>query len=401
MTERKRTENRVRSVLLDLEAPDEQLAEERGRQVVEAAFDEHEPAAPRSATSRRVILAGLAAAAVAGFALTPAGADVREWIADTVDPGEENAEPRLTSLPTPGSVLVEAPSGAWVIREDGAKRRLGEYDHATWSPNGRFVGVSDGQELRAIDPAGNFRWSIEAPKDVDGIDWSSDEGFRVAYLAGDQVRTVAGDGTGDKFLVGPVEAVTPAWHPEDDDESAIHELTYVDASNRVVLIDADTERVVWRTGEYTAPIHSLEWSADGERLLVVAGDFATIQDDRGGPALKGPVATGVEHAAISPDGSEVAVVGAGPRGTELSLYSDTAPVRRLYSSGRQNPDSRFGAPVFSPDGEWILLPWPEADQWLFVNTRDERVTAVADIARQFDADGKGQARFPQVAGWCC
>ena len=95
------------------------------------------------------------------------------------------------------------------------------------------------------------------------------------------------------------------------------------------------------------------------------------------------------------------MVSSGPRGTELSLYSESAPVRRLYSSGRQNPDARFGAPVFSPDGEWILLPWPEADQWLFVNTQDERVTAVADIARQFDADGKGKAAFPEVAGWCC
>ncbi len=60
MTERKRTEERVRSALLELEAPDEQIAEERARQVVEAAFDGHEPAfaalahpaAPRSPSSR-------------------------------------------------------------------------------------------------------------------------------------------------------------------------------------------------------------------------------------------------------------------------------------------------------------------------------------------------------------
>ncbi len=70
---------------------------------------------PRSRTPLRAGIAVLAAAAIAGFALTPAGADVREWIADTIDSaGEEDAEPRLTSLPTPGSVLVR-----------GAQRGLG------------------------------------------------------------------------------------------------------------------------------------------------------------------------------------------------------------------------------------------------------------------------------------
>ena len=401
MTERRRTEERVGSALRELEAPDERLAEERGRQVVEAAFEAHEPAAPRPRTAIRAAVALLAGAALAGLALTPAGADVREWIADTIESsGEEDAQPRLTSLPTPGSVLVDAPSGAWIIREDGSKRRLGGYDRATWSPSGRFVGVSSGSELRAIDPAGDFRWSIEADAPVKAIDWSSDEGFRVAYVAGGELRVVTGDGVTDRAVAAAAN-VPPVWQPESDPAAAIHRLTYVDPSNRVVSVATDSGRVLWRTQQYSADVRSLEWSADGERLLVVAGDFATIQDDRGGTYLKGPIATGVEHAAISPGGTEVAVVSPGRRGTELDLFSDTGPVRRLYASGRQNPDARFGAPVFSPDGEWILLPWPAADQWLFVNTRDERVTAVADIARQFDADGRGNAAFPDVAGWCC
>ena len=55
MTERKRTEERVRSALLELEAPDEPMAEERARQVVEAAFDGHVPSPsplPRAPASR-------------------------------------------------------------------------------------------------------------------------------------------------------------------------------------------------------------------------------------------------------------------------------------------------------------------------------------------------------------
>ena len=232
------------------------------------------------------------------------------------------------------------------------------------------------------------------------IDWSSDEGFRVAYLAGDELRVVTGDGVTDR-AVGPAANVKPAWQPESDPEAAIHRVTYVDRLNRIANVDTDSGRVVWRTNVYSKPVRSLEWSADGERLLIVAGDFATVQSSGGGPILKGPIATGVDHATISPDGSAVAVVSSGPKGTELKLFGDTEPVRRLYSSGRGNPSAEFEPPVFSPDGEWILMPWLDADQWLFVNTEDERVTAVADIARQFDADGKGEAGFPDVAGWCC
>ena len=292
------------------------------------------------------------------------------------------------------------PAGAWVIREDGSKRHLGDYDRATWSPNGRFVGVADGSELRAIDPAGNFRWSIEAGAPVKAIDWSSDEGFRVAYLAGGELRVVTGDGVTDR-TIAPAADVPPAWQPESDPASAIHRLTYVDPKNRVVSVATDSGRVLWRTQVYTADVRSLEWSADGERLLVVAGDSATIQNDEGGTFSRGRSRRASSTRRSHPMGPKLPW--SRPACGAPSSASTATP-RRSGASTRaadRTRDARFGAPVFSPDGEWILLPWPAADQWLFVNTQDERVTAVADIARQFDADGKGKAAFPEVAGWCC
>ena len=42
----------------------------------------------------------LTAAALAALVLSPAGAEVRDWISDTIDPGVRNAEPALTSLPS-------------------------------------------------------------------------------------------------------------------------------------------------------------------------------------------------------------------------------------------------------------------------------------------------------------
>jgi len=400
MSERKDAETRVKTALRDLEAPDEPMAEERGRQMLEAAFAERQPSERRSRVTVRAGIAAVAVVAVAGLAMTPAGAEVREWIADRIDSGEEDPEPRLTSLPTPGAVLVEAPSGAWVIREDGSKRRLGDVDEATWSPNGRFVGVTDGAELRAVDPAGNFRWSIEADAPVTALDWSPDEGFRVAYMAGEEVNVVTGDGLSETYS-HPARIVGPVWRPESDPDEAVHHLTYVDKDNTVVTVDTDSGRVIWRSGDFGVPVSSLEWSASGDRLLVSAPTVATVLDSRGNSLVKGSIATNVRRAALSPSGKEIAAVTRGSHGTELTLIGPSGQERRLYSSGRSDPRARFGTPVFSPDGEWILLPWPEADQWLFVNTDDRRVTAVADIARQFDADGKGTAAFPEVAGWCC
>jgi hypothetical protein len=63
---------------------------------------------------------------------------------------------------------------------------------------------------------------------------------------------------------------------------------------------------------------------------------------------------------------------------------------------------RFGAPAWSPTGRWLLLPWPEADQWLFLRPDggDAGRTAVANIARQF-SPGAAHGAFPRSVQWCC
>jgi hypothetical protein len=51
----------------------------------------------------------------------------------------------------------------------------------------------------------------------------------------------------------------------------------------------------------------------------------------------------------------------------------------------------------SPDGRWLLVTWPTADQWVFVRTSGKRrIVAVSGITRQF-----GGGAFPRIAGWCC
>ncbi len=91
------------------------------------------------------VAAGIAALVIG---LSPAGAkvgDLVEQMGDAVGLGEEDAKPALRSLPAAGELLVESAQGPWIVRDDGSKRLLGDYDEATWSPRGLFVAVTEGR----------------------------------------------------------------------------------------------------------------------------------------------------------------------------------------------------------------------------------------------------------------
>ena len=65
--------------------------------------------------------------------------------------------------------------------------------------------------------------------------------------------------------------------------------------------------------------------------------------------------------------------------------------RRLYTG-----PGHFTGLSWSPDGKWLLVAWPDANQLLFLRTRGpQKARAVSDIRRQF------QGGFPDLAGWCC
>ena len=70
---------------------------------------------------------------------------------------------------------------------------------------------------------------------------------------------------------------------------------------------------------------------------------------------------------------------------------------RLLFSG----SGRFGRMAFSPAGRRLLVPWPDADQWLFLSTdRPGAFTAVANIERQF-AGGPHRRASADAVEWCC
>jgi dipeptidyl aminopeptidase/acylaminoacyl peptidase len=385
-------EARLRELLRDAPVPDERAAEERGWRVVRAAFVTTERSRLRPRRGRLAIAVAVGVLLLA-IGLSPAGAKVADLVHDVVHPGEKNARPELTSLPTSGRLLVTSPKGSWVVAEDGGKRRLGSYDDAAWSPNGLFVAVTKGRELTAVEPDGTVRWSLPADHPVSDPAWAP-SGIRVAYRAGNSLRVVAGDGTGDRRLARVVAPTAPAWAPQSDRNI----LGFVGPDERVRAVDVESGRTLWRSPPFGGGIESLQWSSTGH-LLVMARSFFVILDRHGRPIAKGSTGGTAEAAAFAPNGKAIAIARRAGGGSELALLNTGPtghPERRLLAR-----PGRFTDVTWSPDGTWILFGWRDADQWLFIRPADRKVVAVAGISRQFAPGARATVGFPGVAGWCC
>jgi hypothetical protein len=369
----------VRKDLERVEIPDEHEARERAWRVVESAFAERE-LQPRRRSWKPIAAVALAVAVVAGL-LSPPGRAVLDEIREVV--GVEKAQPALFSLPTSGRLLVTSDAGAWVVDADGSKRLLGSYREASWSPFGRFVVAARRNELAALEPNGDVRWTLSRP-DARSPRWTGSRAdTRIAYLDRLGLRIVAGDGRRDR-LVAPAEAGPLAWRP-----AGAFQLAYVSASE-VRLQDLETGQVSWRANAGRLPAaRELSWSVDGSRLLVVLADRLLLLDGEGRELARRPVGELVT-AALSPDGRRVAVV----RRTEVVLLDGRLRTsRRLFAGG-----GSLAGLAWSPDGRWVLTGWPAADQWVFVRTAsgEPRIVAVSGVAGQFRSRS-----FPRIEGWCC
>ena len=130
--------------------------------------------------------------------------------------GVERAQPALFSLPSTGQLLVASDAGVWVVQEDGSKRLLGPYREASWSPFGRFVVAARENELTALEPDGDVRWTLARPG-AGSPRWT---GTRVRHAdcvfdrTGITPRVVAGDGAGDgQVCAASARKVPAAWKP--------------------------------------------------------------------------------------------------------------------------------------------------------------------------------------------
>jgi len=367
--------------------------EDRAWEVVRRAFEERTPSPRRRRVGNRLVLAGVAAAGAAAVAIaviTPPGHAVLERVRRAV--GIENAAPALASLPAPGRLLVVAPDGggAWVVSADGLERRLGDYTDATWSPHGLYVVATTRTRLEALDVAHGVRWSLPRP----GARWPRWEGTltdtRIAYMTPQGLRVVAGDGTGDHLLDSRAARVAPAWDP-----ARLHTLAYV-TGRAVVLRSTGSGRVVWRSRLTVSPT-ALTWSTDGRLLAVLSRHKLVVVDAAG--RLRRTYSTLSEtlaDAAFRPSTHDLALSIRGSARSRLALVKlDRPQTTSVLFAG----PGRFGDFAWSPNGEWLLLDWPTANQWLFLH--GSRVRAVANIERQFPRPDRAGPGLGLDNRWCC
>jgi hypothetical protein len=373
--------------LRNLRAPDESAVALRAWELASVEFGRREPR-PRSHRRRALVLV-VAALCISALFISPAGAGVVRWVGDRFDakPGVKHAKPFLGPLPAQGRLLVASDAGVWVVQRDGSKRLLGRYADPAWSPHGLFIAATRAHELVAMEPNGRVHWTVPASSRPLLPRWSSD-GYRIAYFSGLNLRVVVGNGTGDHLFAAHVEEIAPAWRPGPD-----HVLAFA-ARGGVTAADVDLGTTLFRVRAPSA--QQLAWSPSGTLLLVVERRRLRLFDSRGRvrKELDLPTGTAAERAAFSPDGRTIAL---------LRRQSGLSAVRLLSVRGHSWHE-RAGAPVsgafstldWSPDGRWLLLAWPAADQWLFVSP--SRVLPVSGIGRAF-ASGPGWAFFPTVGGW--
>jgi hypothetical protein len=388
----KDAERQVREALHRASVPEESQAEARAWRLIEAAYAERGRRRSSHRLRNRVLeLALVLALAVA--VISPAGASVRHWVANTVDPGIRRARPALTSLPSGGSLLVDSAKGSWVVAADGSKRLLGDYEEASWSPHGLYVVATTRRELTALEPDGTVRWSLSRRGPLRLARWNGPDGYRIAYLSHGNLRVIDGDGTGDRLLARAVaDGAAPAWKP-----GPAHLLAYAEPGGGVVVRSADTGAVI-----FTAPtpreVFELRWTAAG--LLVATAREVELIGAGGGSRWHWRPSPGSHLTAVAArEHGAIAVVTQTHRTSTLSLVRRSGGTERLFTG-----PGGFSAVEWSPDGAWLLLSWRTADQWIFLNPdRPRRIRAISQISEQFDpgAPGVPQTRFPRPAGWCC
>ena len=382
---------RLQRLLRDAAAPDEDGARERAWDSVGAAYEQR-PVRPR--VPRRTPVAIAAAVAALAFALSPPGDAVADWVRDAVGIAPKAASESTTTaekLPAGGRLLVTAGGSAWIVERNGTHRRLGAWSGAAWSPKGLFVVVWRGRRLAALDPRGRVRWSFEAPRPITEAQWSQ-SGFRIAYRSGSALRVVAGDGNDDRVL-DPGTFRPTAWRPGVRE----HVLAY-SSGGHVDIVDADSQARLARIRLPHVP-NSLAWSADGKRLYVNLHRSIAIYDARGRRTgrIRMPGRLTVTTFAPARSGSLVAAARRDPDTgrSDVALVGPRSQPRVLFGG-----DGRFTKLRFSPTGSWLLVAWPDADQWVFVRpgaTGAARVLSSPAVSKRF-----GGAGFPQLGGeWCC
>lgn len=363
-------------------------AENRAWEVVRRAYLDR---TPRPSRTRRPALAfaAVAAATIVAAAVSSPGRALVHRVREAV--GIQQASPALFSLPAPGRLLVvsTAHGGVWLVHSDGFKRRIGSYDDAQWSPHGLYLVATRRNELLALDADGDVRWTLARHDPA----WPRWEGTRtdtrIAYVSRGALRVVAGDGTGDRVLDRFGGGISPAWDP-----GRLHTIAYY-AGGAVVLRRADGT-LVWRRPIGVLPT-GLAWSSDGRLLAVFSAERVVVLSAAGRLVRTiSMLSAELVDGAFAPATHELAVRVRLTGRSEVRLVDVDHPgTAKLLFAGPGN----FGDLAWSPDGTWLLVTWPAANQWVFLH--GSRAHAVGNIREQFPRRDHLGPQLELADRWCC
>jgi hypothetical protein len=392
----------VKRSLQKIQAPDEIEAQRRAWALVRASFDAREPVSWQRRNRRPLLVVALAVLVLLAAFLSPPGRALVGSVRDAVTPDKNTPKPKpaLTALPAGGSLLVNSSKGPWIVHPDGSMRLLGPWWEGAWSPNAEHVAVTRAHRLAALRPDGTIRWSLARSKLLHAARWSLEpraECCRIAYLNGRQLRVVAGDGTGDAPLRNVVGPVPPAWRPD-----VTRQVAFSTIDGRIELVDVDTTKTIWLSAPGDPPIQ-LVWSEDGQRLLALGERSLRVFDSDGNKlwAIGMPVGpSGVVFVRKSHRFILIRYSTATQRSDLVLFQAETTPgePRFLYSALGD-----FGTLAISQNGEWLLVGWINANQWLFLRLTSAKVESVSNIVEQFGGSSSAplERTFPKSVSWCC
>jgi hypothetical protein len=392
----------VRRSLQRIQAPDEIDAQRRAWALVRASFDAREPVSWQRRNRRPLLVIALAVLVLLAAFLSPPGRALVGSVRDAVTPDKNTPKPKpaLTALPAGGSLLVNSSTGPWIVHPDGSMRLLGPWWEGSWSPNAEHVAVTKAHRLAALTPDGTLKWSLARSKLLHGARWSLEppsECCRIAYLNGRQLRVVAGDGTGDAPLRNVVGPVPPAWRP-----GVTRQVAFSTIDGRIELVGVDTTKTIWLSAPGDPPTE-LVWSEDGQRLLALGERSLRVFDSNGNKLWAIGMPAGPSGVVFVRKSHRFILIRYSPatQRSDLVLFqAETTPgePRFLYSA-----PGDFGTLAISQNGQWLLVGWINANQWLFLRLTSAKVESVSNIVEQFGGSSKAplEKAFPSSVSWCC
>jgi hypothetical protein len=312
---------------------------------------------------------------------------------------------KLDSVPLPGG----AEERAWqVARAAFEEREPARPQRKAWRPVAVLAAAAVVAGAVASPPG---QAVLDSIREAVGIERAQPALFslpapgRLLVESTDGVWVVQADGS--KRLLG--DWLEASWSP-------FGRFVVVARANELAAVEPDGD-VHWSLARPN--VRFPRWAGDridtriaylsGTSLRVVAGDGAGDRLLRRNVAAAAPAWLPDERfrLAYTDRAGRTIVVDAdtGRVLRESAVPAPDAAIRRRGAASEVVAGSRvvfrgtgeFRDVVRSPDGRWLLVTWPTADQWVFVRTAGRRkIEAVSGITRQF-----GGGSFPRIAGWCC